>query len=299
MMRMGKATLLSGICTVLLIGMQSCGQGSGNKAKASEVVDTTAVVDTAVVASSAGIQTVKLDSVTVTWIGDNAEEKLMEPGLFKDASDSLMQALGLQDGVPSTISTFLVETGGIKILFDTGLGTSGCRLLGSLEKLGLAPTDIHYLYLTHFHGDHIGGMMDGDNVVFPNAQVYASRVEYEAWMAMSSSRNAQQVKTMQAYQDRLHLFEFGDTLPGGVTAIDAVGHTPGHTVFQAGKLLIIADLMHGAALQLLHPEICAAFDMDKEAAVSSRIRILNYAKENGLLMAGMHLPAPAFLSIDE
>lgn len=89
-------------------------------------------------------------------------------------------------------------------------------------------------------------------------------------------------------------FEFGDTLPGNVVAMEAVGHTPGHTVFQSGKLLVIGDLIHGAALQLEHPEYCASYDMDKEAAVKARKYFLQYAKDNQLTMAGMHLPAPAF-----
>lgn len=104
---------------------------------------------------------------------------------------------------------------------------------------------------------------EGDSVVFLNAEVYASKVEYDAWMAMPAERKAQVVKTMDAYKERLHLFEFGDTLPGNVVAMEAVGHTPGHTVFQSGKLLVIGDLIHGAALQLEHPEYCASYDMDK------------------------------------
>ena len=111
---------------------------------------------------------------------------------------------------------------------------------------------------------------------------------------MADKANRQQVATMEAYKDRLHLFQFGDTLPGGVVAMDAVGHTPGHTVFQAGGLLVVGDLMHGAALQKVHPEVCATFDMDKEAAIGARRRFIRYAEENGLTMAGMHLPVPAF-----
>lgn len=76
--------------------------------------------------------------------------------------------------------------------------------------------------------------------------------------------------------------------------MEAVGHTPGHTVFQSGKLLVIGDLIHGVALQLEHPEYCASYDMDKEAAVKARKYFLQYAKDNQLTMAGMHLPAPAF-----
>ena len=62
-----------------------------------------------------------------------------------------------------------------------------------------------------------------------------------------------------------------------------------------GKLLVIGDLMHGAALQAGHPEICATYDMDKENAIKSRKTYLQYARENGLVMAGMHLPVPAFM----
>ena len=52
--------------------------------------------------------------------------------------------------------------------------------------------------------------------------------------------------------------------------------------------------MHGAALQMEHPEYNANFDMDKEQAAASRARILEYVKANNLMMAGMHLPAPGF-----
>lgn len=243
-----------------------------------------------------GMEIRRIDTLRVTWIQDNVGMRMMERTLFPDASDSLMDSLGLQDGVPASVSTFVVETGGVRILFDTGNGKPDSRLLAGLDSLGIVPADIDYLYLTHFHGDHIGGMMNGDSIVFPKAQVYASRPEYEAWVnGMPADKNALQVKTTEAYKDRLHLFEFGDRLPGGVMAMNGVGHTPGHTVFRVGPLLVIGDLIHGAALQLAHPEICAIYDMDKEKAVESRKYFLQYAKDHNLTMAGMHLPAPAFI----
>lgn len=269
---------------LLLVG---CGGGAKKQTNEEASMDSTTM-------ACDGLKTLQLDGVKVTWIQDNAKERLMERTLFADASDELIDSLKLADGIPSSMSTFLVETDGDRILFDTGMGAPDSRLLSGLASLGVTPADIKYLYLTHFHGDHIGGMMKGDSIVFPNAEVYASKVEYDAWLKMSSERNAQVVKTMNAYKDRLHLFEFGETLPGNVVTMNAEGHTPGHTVYQAGKLLVIADLIHGAALQLEHPEICAAYDMDKDAAVKSRKHFLRYAKENGLTMAGMHLPPPGF-----
>lgn len=269
---------------LLLVG---CGGGAKKQTNEEASMDSTTM-------ACDGLKTLQLDGVKVTWIQDNAKERLMERTLFADASDELIDSLKLADGIPSSMSTFLVETDGVRILFDTGMGAPDSRLLSGLASLGVTPADIKYLYLTHFHGDHIGGMMKGDSIVFPNAEVYASKVEYDAWLKMPSDRNAQVVKTMNAYKDRLHLFEFGETLPGNVVTMNAEGHTPGHTVYQAGKLLVIADLIHGAALQLEHPEICASYDMDKDAAVKSRKHFLRYAKENGLTMAGMHLPPLGF-----
>ena len=82
-----------------------------------------------------GTKTLQTDGIRITWIQDNAKERLMERSLFPDASDSLVASLGLQDGIPSTVSVFLVETDGKKILFDTGNGTArGGKLVGGLVQ---------------------------------------------------------------------------------------------------------------------------------------------------------------------
>lgn len=238
----------------------------------------------------------------VEWLKDNPGHKLMERTLFPEAPDSLMEELSLTNGVPSSISTFVMKADGEWILFDAGLGVAnGGQMLESMKQIGLTPDSIKYLYITHFHGDHIGGMLTPEKQpVFANAQVYAAQMEYDAWVKeMPEDRNGLQRMVMDAYKDKLHLFQFGDKLPHDVVAIDAVGHTPGHTVFQKENLLVIGDLMHGAALQMAHPEISGNYDMDKEKAAESRQRILKYAKDNNLTMAGMHLPEPAFLTTDE
>ena len=287
MKRHTQSTLWAAVAFATLLS--ACG------GKATKVPQNETETDSAL-AESPYLKTLHMAEADVIWIQDNAEEKLMPRGLFADASDSLVNSLSLQNGIPSTVSTFLVRTkDGHNMLFDTGLGNADSRLLNGLKTAGVTPSEITILYLTHFHGDHIGGMMKGDSVVFPNAEVYASKTEYDAWMNMPDEQKSLVVKTMEAYKDRLHLFEFGDTLPGNVVALNAIGHTPGHTIFQTGKLLIVGDLMHGAALQMEHPEICASFDMDKETAISTRKRILKYASDNVLTMAGMHFPAPAFL----
>lgn len=241
------------------------------------------------------LSTIELDDMKVTWIRDNANDRIMPLSLFPDATKAQIDSLSLQAGVPASVSTFLVEKDGKRILFDAGMGAPDSKLPEGLKALNINPSEIDYLYITHFHGDHIGGMMKDGVPVFPNAQVYVSKVEYDAWMKMPADKKSQVENTMKAYKDRLHLFAFGDTLPCDVVAMEAAGHTPGHTVFRTGNLLVIGDLMHGAALQLKYPEICATYDMDKSGAVKNRKHYVQYARENGLVMAGMHLPVPAFM----
>lgn len=246
-----------------------------------------------------GTKTITLaNGASVTWIQDNDGEKLMPRTLFSDASDSLYNSLNMPDGIPASVSTFLVKIDGQYILFDAGLGAFGGQLMNRLAALGVNPDSIGLVYLTHFHADHIAGLVAKDDAgndvkVFKNAAVYAGKVEYDAWMN-DIPKNDLQKGIMSLYKDSLHLFAFGDSLPHGVLAMDAVGHTPGHTAFQLANLIIVGDLMHGYALQKDHPEISSNYDMDKPKSAESRKRIMQYASDNKLLMAGMHLPPPGF-----
>ncbi len=238
------------------------------------------------------------DGSQLVWLKDNQGQKLNPRSLFSDADDELWNSLNMPNGLPATVSTFLLKTANDYILFDTGLGDMGGQTLTHLTQCGINPTDIKLIYLTHFHADHIAGLITGktgsDEKVYPNAEIYASRIEYEAWMN-DIANNALQKKIFALYQDRLHLFEFDDILPHNVLTINAVGHTPGHTAFRFNELLIIGDLMHGYALQKDHLEINSGYDMDKQASIASRIRLLEYSKQNNLIIAGMHLPEPGFV----
>lgn len=247
-----------------------------------------------------GTRTITLSNgATVTWIQDNEGNKLNPRSLFSDASDSLYNSLNMPDGIPASVSTFLVKVDGKFILFDAGLGAFGGQLQKRLTALGVNPDSIGLVYLTHFHVDHIAGLVAKDEAgndakAFKNAAVYAGKVEYDAWMN-DIPKNDLQKNIMALYKDSLHLFAFGDSLPHGVLAMDAVGHTPGHTAFQLAYLIIVGDLMHGYALQKDHPEVNSNYDMDKPKSAESRKRIMQYARDNKLLMAGMHLPPPGFM----
>lgn len=235
------------------------------------------------------------EPTTITWIEDKPGTTLQPHELYPEVSDSLWNALGLQKGIPSSMSCLLLQTEGKTILLDAGLGAPFSQLLPELKEKGVTPEDVQLIYITHLHPDHIGGMLKEGKVVFPNADVYVNSVEAKAWLSMEGDRSKLAKSVLEAYKAKLHLFEAGDTLEGGVKTLAAYGHTPGHTVFQKDSILVIADLIHGAALQLEHPEYGPTYDMDADAARQSRLRLLQYARENHLKMYGMHLPSPGYV----
>ena len=204
-----------------------------------------------------------------------------------------IRILGCGSALPTLkhfASSQIIEVRDKTFMVDCGEGT----------QIQVRRARIHFnkilaIFITHLHGDHIGGLINDGKAVFPNADIYVSKPEYDGWMSMEADKKAQVVAVSDAYNGRMHLFSFGETLPGGVKAMDAVGHTPGHTVYQVGKLLVVGDLMHGASLQMVNPDICASYDMDADGAVKTRRYYLEYARDNDLVMAGMHFPEPAFL----
>ena len=236
----------------------------------------------------------ELDDVKVTWIRDNASPRNNDLKLFGEVPQNIVDSLKIENGIPSSMSAVLIQRDSMTILCDAGLCMPGSLLVSSLSFMDINPKEIKLIYLTHLHPDHIGGMMANGEKVFPNAEVYIAKPEYDAWMEMTDN-NQMQTAFSTMYKDNINLFNFNDTLPACVIPMDAHGHTPGHTVFQVGSVLIIGDLMHGMALQMAHPEFCASYDMNPEEAVKSRVKFINYAKENGLTMVGMHSPEPGFV----
>lgn len=223
-------------------------------------------------------------------IFDNPAPRTMPLALFGDVPDELVASLNIAEGIPSSVSVMLMEKDGQQCLFDAGNGNDDSRLLPWMKELGFSASDIDVIFITHLHGDHIGGLVKDGQPVFPQAKLYIPSVELDAW-TKSSESTPQNVKAMmEAYGEKLVKYTLEDSLPVGVKAIAAYGHTPGHTIYRIDNKLIVGDIMHGVALQMEHPEFCARFDMDKEQAIASRKAIMEMAKKEGLTMYGMHFP---------
>lgn len=273
----------------ILLTIASCGN---NATKSSADAAQTAAATTTAQPTPEGVTTRKIDTLTLITLKDNDGEKRMPNKLFYGKADSAkVEKLSPEGSVASSISCFVVETQGKRILFDAGNGAAhGGKMLERLRAAGIAPEQIDYIFVTHFHGDHIGGLAADGKPLFANAQLYVPDAEYAAWAAMGNDGGKEAVETVDTYGDRLHRFAYTDILPLGVKAMAAPGHTPGHTVYQTGRLFIAGDLLHGFDLQMQDLDICPAYDMDPAKATESRKHFIDYIRQNKLITAGMHFP---------
>ena len=232
---------------------------------------------------------VSLSTTEVHAIPDNLNPMTMTPALFTDVPDGLIAELGVENGIPSSMSAFLVKKDGKNLLFDSGNGADDSQLVPTLAIHELKPEDIDYVFITHLHGDHIGGMVKDGAAVFTNATVYLNKDEYDGW------GNVDESPMGQAYGKSIKLFTEETVLPCGVEAIKAYGHTPGHTMYRIDNYIFAGDIMHATALQLVNPESCARFDMDKEMSAKTRKDMLEFFKSEGLMVFGMHFPDPYYI----
>ena len=192
----------------------------------------------------------------------------------------------------------LVNTGSELVLFDTGNdGTqrpSAGKLRARMEEAGYSPEDVDVVVLTHFHGDHIGGMMVDGKPAFPNARYVTSAKEYDHWV---KADHALTKKNVVPFAEKMTFIKDGESVVSGIDAVSANGHTPGHTVFHVEssekRVLITGDTANHFVASLERPDWHVRFDMDKEGAVAARKKVFGMLAADGIPFIGYHMPYPA------
>jgi len=213
--------------------------------------------------------------------------------------------------LPLDVNCFLIRYRDRLILSDVGAGHTLGPTLGKLPQnlraIGVASEAIDIILLTHLHPDHSLGLLDEANrAVFPRAELLVHEVEAAFWLDRTPlpndservTRNTKAQRTVIApYRDRIRRVKDGEVLPG-ITAIMRPGHTPGHTIWliqSSGKrLLIWGDIIHLASVQMARPDATLVFDVEPQAARTSRERVLDWAATEQLCVAGAHLGFPGF-----
>jgi N-acyl homoserine lactone hydrolase len=111
-------------------------------------------------------------------------------------------------------------------------------LAAQLDELGVKPSDIKAMAVSHTHPDHIGNVE-----MFPTAMLYVQKAEYD-WPGANNAprfKPEHPVTLLQGDRD-----VFGD---GSLTILSTPGHTPGHQSLlvklpKSGAIVLSGDAVH-------------------------------------------------------
>jgi glyoxylase-like metal-dependent hydrolase (beta-lactamase superfamily II) len=264
----------------------------------------------------------KVGDAEVTALYDGTWEKAHDPAYFSNATvDETRHALaaaGLATAfVTIPITTFVIKLNGKTVLCDAGGGdqvqafnpnsvfVSG-KLLANMKAAGIAPSQIETILVSHFHPDHIFGLLGKETnaPVFPNAEIIVSAAEYKWWTDPSLTSRlppgrqplARRIQAVIPNWKNVLPVEGEDEVVPGIRFVSAPGHTPGHTAFHVSsgheQLMISNDTAYVPALCAAHPGWHGAFDQDAPLAETSRRKLLDRVIADKMPICGTHFPWP-------
>lgn len=243
-------------------------------------------------------------------LGFGDGRKLMKEMTMEDMAAHLQANFLSADNMVLEQNITVVNTGSKLAVFDTGMGASKMfgenqgRMPANLKAAGIDPATVDAVILSHCHPDHAGGLVDAaGKSVFPNAQVFVNEADFKFWTDEKNLEN----KDLKAFielartnllphKDKITFIKGGQEIITGVTAIDAPGHTLGHTIFMvssAGKnLAVTADVGHHHVLMVETPKIEFVYDMDSKQAVQTRLKVWDMLATDKIPFVAFHFPWP-------
>lgn len=261
-----------------------------------------------------GYYRMMLGDFEITALSDGTASLPVEKLLTRTTAAKVKKALArsyLKDPVEISVNGFLVNTGSKLVLIDTGaanlFGPTLGNLVANLKAAGYDPSQVDEIYITHMHPDHVGGLMAGDKLAFPNAVVRADKRDADFWLSQANMDKAPKEEKGMFQGAKASLEPYiaagkfkpfsGDTeLVPGIRAVATPGHTPGHTSYivesKGETMEVMGDLVHVAAVQFPDPSVTIKFDTDSKAAAVQRKKAFAEIAKKGWWAAAAHVAFP-------
>jgi glyoxylase-like metal-dependent hydrolase (beta-lactamase superfamily II) len=272
-----------------------------------------AAVNAQAVGPAAQFQPFKIGNYSAVSLKDGTLEEPVDGKSFvvgqpNEAVSSVLTAGGAPgDHFEFSIQALLVHADAHVLLFDTGagglFGDIAGKLPQSMTAAGEKPGSVTDIYISHAHGDHIGGLVTSSGALtFPKATIHMSAPEWK-WLSGLSEDEAknfglQHVSALVAtIKPKVVPFKPGaDLLPGLVKAVELKGHTPGHTGYRIGSgadsVLLFGDAMHSYLVSVRKPSWQVAFDGDRPLGAATRVALVNNSAKSGQRLFSEHFPFP-------
>ena len=285
------------------------------QAPAAETASTPAAEAPAPAPASEDVKPFTIGSLSAFALRDGALEfpndnKVFGVGRTPEEVAAVLSAAGAPtDKIQLSLQPLLVKSADRVLLFDTGaasnFGPTAGKLPASLAAAGVDPASVTDVFISHAHGDHVGGLLTADGkLAFPNATVHISAPEWE----FLGKLDAEKAKAfgignhdalVAAVKPKLDAFApDAELVPGTVKAVAIKGHTPGHSGYLIGSgadtLLYIGDAMHSSIISVQKPEWVNAFDGggDTAVAAASRKALVEQNAASGQRIYAVHFPFP-------
>jgi glyoxylase-like metal-dependent hydrolase (beta-lactamase superfamily II) len=238
----------------------------------------------------------------------------------KDEAIKAAVAAYMPEGkVTIPFSPMIVNTGSKLVAIDTGNGLGAnaaskgavgqARL--NMEAAGIDPKQIDIVIISHFHGDHVGGLKNADgSPAFPNAEIKVPAVEAAFWgddanASKANGFNQKQFPNVKKMMAGLKVtpYDANKEVAPGITSIATPGHTPGHMSFALSsgskKMLVQSDVTNVPSLFVKNPTWQAIFDNDGNQAVATRKKFYEMAAAEKMIVSGYHFPYPCVGHIEK
>ncbi|QWG21398.1 MBL fold metallo-hydrolase [Bradyrhizobium sediminis] len=234
-----------------------------------------------------------------------------------EVNAALEKAFLPKDKMSIHFAPLVINTGGKLVVVDTGNGPGAFasskgnvgQFASNMAAAGFDPKAVDIVVISHFHGDHINGLLTADNApAFPNAEVLVPATEWKFWMDDGEMSRATGERMQGGFKNARRVFDAGlkkkvtpyewnkDVAPG-LLAVASVGHTPGHTSFVlssgSDKVFIQSDVTNHPSLFVTNPGWHLMFDQDPAMAEATRRKVYDMLVADKMRVQGFHYPFPA------